>query len=80
MLNIREITNFIKNLQKTNDKIYLDAIEANYSHESMTPLHSIISNTRIVQKRFKALCMGKNSQLDKSGSNSEKSSIISFNP
>ena len=55
LINVREISNFIKNLQTTNDKIYLDAIEANYSHESMTPLNCIIANTRIVQKRLNNL-------------------------
>jgi len=72
MLNIREISNFVKNLQKTNDKIYLDAIEANYSHESMTPLNSIIANTKIVQKRLKALIQGQDNQQERSRSSKSR--------
>ena len=53
ILNVKDITSLIRNLKYTNDKLYLDAIEANYSHESMTPLNSIIANSRIVAKRFK---------------------------
>jgi signal transduction histidine kinase len=32
--------------------MYQDAIEANYSHEQMTPLNSIIGNAAIIQSRF----------------------------
>lgn len=32
--------------------MYQDAIEFNYSHEQMTPLNSIMSNSKIAQKRF----------------------------
>ena len=32
--------------------MYLDAIESNYSHEQMTPLNSILANSKIVYKRF----------------------------
>ena len=32
--------------------MYQDAIEANYSHEQMTPLNSILGNSQIVIKRF----------------------------
>jgi len=32
--------------------MYLDAIEANYSHEQMTPLNSILSNSKIIYKRI----------------------------
>lgn len=57
LINVRDISNFIKNLQNTTDKIYFDAIEANYSHESMTPLNCIIANTRIAQKRLRNITM-----------------------
>lgn len=30
------------------DSIYLDAIEANFSHEMNTPLNSILSNSNII--------------------------------
>lgn len=30
--------------------MYQEAIEANYSHEQMTPLNSIINNSKIVQE------------------------------
>ena len=61
LINVRDISNFIKNLQNTTDKIYLDAIEANYSHESMTPLNCIIANTKIVQKRLAKVMEEENS-------------------
>jgi len=32
--------------------MYQDAIEANYSHEQMTPLNSIIGNASVIQGRF----------------------------
>ena len=58
LINVRDISNFIKNLQNTTDKIYFDAIEANYSHESMTPLNCIIANSRIAQKRLRNILTG----------------------
>ena len=51
------MTTIIKGIQKINDMKYLDAIEANYSHEQMTPLNCIIGNSKIVLKRL-------NNQLD----------------
>ena len=35
--------------------MYQDAIEANYSHEQMTPLNSILANSKIVIKRVEDL-------------------------
>ena len=32
--------------------MYQEAIEANYSHEQMTPLNCIIGNSKIIQSRF----------------------------
>ncbi len=32
--------------------MYLDAIEANYSHEQMTPLNGILANSKIVYKNY----------------------------
>ena len=31
--------------------MYSEAIEANYSHEQMTPLNCILSNSKVVLKR-----------------------------
>ena len=31
--------------------MYLDAIETNYSHEQMTPLHAILNFSKIVYSR-----------------------------
>lgn len=54
-LEIKDISNIIRGMRKFSDGLYLDAIEANYSHESMTPLNSIIANSRIVMKRLAKL-------------------------
>jgi len=54
---MRDVSNIIKGMRKFSDALYLDAIEANYSHESMTPLNSIIANSRIVMKRLTTLML-----------------------
>ena len=56
-LEMRDISNIIRGMRKFSDALYLDAIEANYSHESMTPLNSIIANSRIVMKRLTTLML-----------------------
>lgn len=35
--------------------MYQDAVEANYSHEQMTPLNAIICSSKIVRMRFREL-------------------------
>lgn len=42
------MTAILKGQQKLCDQMYQDAIEANFSHEQMTPLNSILSNSKIV--------------------------------
>lgn len=49
---IRDITSILKAQQDIIDEMYQDAIESNYSHEQMTPLNSIMGNSKIAQKRF----------------------------
>ena len=39
------MTNILKHQQRISDEIYQEAIEANYSHEQMTPLNSILGNS-----------------------------------
>ena len=51
-INIRDITSILKAQQDIIDEIYQDAIESNYSHEQMTPLNSIIGNSKIAYNRF----------------------------
>ena len=51
LLKIKDITKIVRMQQKQSNKIYEDAIEANYSHEFMTPLNCIIANSQIIQKR-----------------------------
>jgi len=34
------------------DKMYQDAIEANFSHEQMTPLNCIFNNSKILRKKL----------------------------
>ena len=48
VLVIRDITNIIKSQQRLSDEMYQDAIEANYSHEQMTPLNCILGNSKLV--------------------------------
>lgn len=45
MLTIKNITQIIVQQQMLSDEMYQDAIEANYSHEQMTPLNCILGNT-----------------------------------
>ena len=52
LLIIKDVTQILRNQQKLSDKMYLDAIEANYSHEQMTPLNGILANSKIVYKNF----------------------------
>lgn len=54
-LTVKDITQIIKNQQKLSDRIYQEAIEANYSHEQMTPLNNILNNSVLLVKRFRQL-------------------------
>jgi hypothetical protein len=47
--------------------MYLDAIEANYSHEQMTPLNSILANSRMVYNRNKVYFKKQQDELEKQG-------------
>lgn len=59
--------------------MYLDAIEANYSHEQMTPLNSILSNSKIIYKRISELMKFQESILDGSKKSSKLSLAIRTN-
>jgi signal transduction histidine kinase len=48
---IRDVSSIIKNQQRLSDLMYRDAIEANYSHEQMTPLNSILANSKFALRR-----------------------------
>ena len=48
---IRDVSKIIKNQQHVCDQMYRDAIEANYSHEQITPLNCILANSDIVLRR-----------------------------
>ena len=52
---VREITQMVLGQQKLADSLYQDAIEANYSHEQMTPLNCILGNSKVVQNRLMRL-------------------------
>ena len=52
MLTIKNITSIIKQQQLISDEMYQDAIEANYSHEQMTPLNCILGTTQIIINRL----------------------------
>ena len=47
---IQDISKIVKMQQSLSDKIYQSALEANYSHEQMTPLNCILSNSKILTK------------------------------
>ena len=51
MIIVNDITKIIENQQKLSDNMYQDAIEANYSHEQMTPLNSILMNSKLAINR-----------------------------
>ena len=46
------LSTVLKQQQKKSDEMYQEAIEANYSHEQMTPLNSILGNSGIVLEDF----------------------------
>ena len=51
-ISVRNISGVIQNQQSLSDKLYQDAIEANFSHEQMNPLNSILVNSGLVYTRF----------------------------
>ena len=57
MVQIRDISNVVNGQQKMCDKMYEDAIETNYSHEQMTPLNSIINNSKLAESKIKDLVL-----------------------
>ena len=51
--------------------MYLDAMEANFSHEQMTPLNSILGNSQFVYKRNKILYTEYEKELERQGKTDE---------
>lgn len=49
----KDVTDLIWLQQTKSDKRYQDAIEANYSHEQMTPLNNILSNAKMLLTQIK---------------------------
>ena len=54
-LKIRNITSLIRSQQKHCNQMYQDAIEANFSHEQMNPLNTILNNSKLVINLLKQL-------------------------
>jgi hypothetical protein len=54
-IGIKDITTIIRGIQRITSTKFMDAIEANYSHEQMTPLNCIIGNSRIAGKRINTM-------------------------
>ena len=48
---MQNVTTLLESQQQMCDKKYKDAIEANFSHEQMTPLNGILACSKIVLKR-----------------------------
>ena len=61
-LNIRDITEMIKSLERLKDQVYYDAIENNFSHELMTPLNPI-TNCSYLLKQGILKIHAKNNQM-----------------
>lgn len=55
LVKVESVTRMLKQQQKLCDQIYQEAIEANYSHEQMTPLNSILGNSRILLEDYHQL-------------------------
>lgn len=55
MVILKDIGAIIYPHMKFINKQYQDAIEANYSHEQMTPLNSVICNSKLCRIHFKNL-------------------------
>ena len=53
MLVVNPITQMICHQQRISDEMYQEAIEANYSHEQMTPLNSILGNSDCIRNSLK---------------------------
>ena len=49
ILIMNTVSNMIHHQQRISDDMYQEAIEANYSHEQMTPLNSILGNSNLVK-------------------------------
>mmetsp|Transcript_3816 Transcript_3816/g.5773 ORF Transcript_3816/g.5773 Transcript_3816/m.5773 type:complete len:97 (-) Transcript_3816:3069-3359(-) len=47
---IKDITVIVREQMKLSDHMYQESIEANYSHEQMTPLNAILNNSVIVRQ------------------------------
>ena len=52
MVICQSLTTVLKQQQKKCDEMYQEAIEANYSHEQMTPLNSILGNSGVILEDF----------------------------
>lgn len=69
LISIRNISNVVKNQQKLSDQMYLDATEQNYSHEQMTPLNSILANSKIIYRRFQEIMKQQQNHLKENNEN-----------
>jgi hypothetical protein len=49
---VRDITNIMHIQQESSDRKYQDAMEANYSHEQMTPLNCILNNAKMLLSKL----------------------------
>ena len=61
IITIRNISQLIKYQEKISNLKYMEAVEANYSHEQMNPLNCILSSSKIVYKRLQQLIYEQNS-------------------
>lgn len=55
LFSIRDISNIVICQRKISDKIYQDALVANYSHEQYTPLNNILTGSRMVEKQMEEI-------------------------
>ena len=49
---MKDISQIIQLKKKQSEYMYQDAIETNYSHEQMTPLNCILTNSKLVLEKI----------------------------
>ena len=75
-MQFRDISELVRLQKEYTDSLYLDAIEANYSHEMFTPLNSIMTNCQIVLKKLQELSVKNEGASNRNYANMMKFSKI----
>lgn len=70
LITIKDVTNLLHYHLKFVDHMYRDAIEANFSHEYMSPLSSIINNCKLCKNILVDL-VPESEEIKEGGANNE---------